>query len=109
MVEGDLQALEDVLAHLCAFEQKSCSLYDDGAAMFQEFLQDTPKGKSLRLAVYQSHHIDVKNTLKGGVLVEVVEDSVRAGVLLQVNDNAHSVTVGFISQGGYSLDSSLLD
>ena len=61
-----------------------------------------PQGQNLGLGlvVDQRQHIDGKGGLKLGLGKETVEDHLGVGILLQLDDDAHTVPVGLVPDVG---------
>jgi hypothetical protein len=62
-----------------------------------------------RAAVVNRQHDDAEGVLKLRVLVEVVDDHLRDGVALQLDDDPDAFLVGLVPQVGYALEGLVLD
>ncbi len=71
---------------------------DDFAAMPDESLQHLLQRHQLRLAVLQCHHVDAEHRLHGRLRIQVVEHDLADLAAPQLDDDAHAVLVGLITQ-----------
>ncbi len=60
------------------------------------------------MTVYESDHIHVEGRLEAGMLVEVVENRLGAGLPLEINHHSDSVPVGFVPQATDAFDLPIL-
>jgi len=88
VVEGLLEAFEDVgpVAGLAEIELGPAA--DDLAAMVDVVLEDRLEGQGLGLAVDEGQHVHVEGELHGRVLEEVVQHLVRVEVALDPTRHA---------------------
>src|SRR5205823_7029721 len=70
----------------------------DLAAMADKALEDLLKIQYPRLALYQGHHVDAEDCLQLGVLVDIIEHHLAHLAPAQLDDHAHAVFVGFITE-----------
>ena len=84
--DGDELAFEDVAAALRLAEQVLRPPADHLDPVVQELLHHLLEGQELRPAVHQGQQADAHRLLQRAVLVELVEDQVRVGVALQLDD-----------------------
>ena len=104
VVEGDLEALEDVGAVARLLEVVLGPTSDDLASPVDVVLEDRLEGQRLRLPVHQRDDVRVEGELQRGVLEKVVEDLARGGIALALDDDAHPVPIRLVSQVGDALD-----
>src|SRR5579875_204267 len=98
--DSDELAFQDVrppfgLAHL-----EFGAAADHGGAVADELFQHALECQQLRPTIYQSQENDADRFLQWRKLVELIEDQVRIGVTLEVNNQAHRLAVagaGFIA------------
>ncbi len=109
VVEGDLEALEDVRPGARLAEVELGAAPDDLAPMVEVVDEDAAQRERLRLAVDEGQHVHVEGQLHRRVLEQVVEDLVRIGVALELDVDAHPVAVGFVAQVADPLDPLVLD
>ena len=78
--------------------------------MLQVFVNDLPQGQDprLHLVIHQGQHDDAEAALQGGLLEQVVENHLGIGVLLQLNNHAHTVAVRLVPQVGDALQTLVL-
>ena len=109
VVEGDLEALEDVRPRARLAEVELGPPADDLAAMVDVVLEHAAQRQRLRLAVDERQHVHVERELHRGVLEQVVQHLVRVGVALDLDVDAHAVAVGLVAQVGDAVDPLVLD
>ena len=66
----------------------------------QIFVQNLPQRQNFRLllVIHQGQHDDTKAGLQLRLLKQVVQHHLRVCVLFQLDDDAHTVAVGFVPQ-----------
>ena len=70
-------------------------------SMFDEILQDTLEIQKTRLnAIHQGDQIETERALEIGVLVKLIQDLFREGILLQLHHHANLITTGLIANVG---------
>ena len=109
ILQGDLEPFEDVGAGLGLFQLEDAAPGDDLLAVIDEPVENLAQGQDPRLAGDDGEHDDAEGGLHLGHLVELVEDDLGDGVLLQLDDDAHAVAVRFVAQIGDPLDLLVLD
>ena len=109
VVEGDLQALEDVGPGPGLAEVELGPPPDDLAAMVDVVLEDALERQRLGLAVDERQHVHVEGELHRGVLEQVVQHLVRVRVALDLDVDPHPVAIGLVAQVGDALDLLVLD
>ena len=103
VVKRDDEAFQNVQALLCAVKVVLRPAGDDLLLEGEVMGEHLPEVEHLRLAVHKGKHDDAEGILQLGVLVELVQDDVRVHVLLELDDDAHAVAVGFIPEVGNAL------
>ena len=99
---GDEQTLKQMRA-LERFLEVELRAPDDDLLLEGEILvEDVPQGQDLRLrlVVDQREHIHGERGLHLRLGEEAVEHDLRVGVLLELDDDAHTVAVGLVAQTG---------
>ena len=109
VIEGDLEALEDVRPGARLAEVELGPAADDLAAVVDVVLEDAAQRQRLGLAVDEGQHVHVERELHRRVLEQVVQHLVRVGVALDLDVDAHPVAVGLVAQVGDALDLLVLD
>ena len=104
VVEGDLEAFQDVSPGAGLLQVELGPAPDDLAAVVDVVLQDGLERQRLRLAVDQGEHVHVERGLHRRVLEQVVQHPVRIGVALDLDVDAHAVAVRLVAQVGDALD-----
>ena len=104
LVEGDLQALEDVRARLRLPQLELGAPADDVAAEVDEVLEQLDERQDARPAGDDGQHDDGEGGLQRGVLVEIVEHDLRHFTALELDHDPHAVAVGLVAQIGDALD-----
>ena len=66
-------------------------------------------GQRLGLAVDEGQHVHVEGQLHRRVLEQVVQDLVRVGVALELDEDPHPVAVGLVPKVGDAVDLLVLD
>ena len=97
VVEGDLQALEDVRALLRAREVELRPPADDLAPVGDVVLEHLLEAERLGLAVDERQHVRAEARLKGRVLEELLHDRVRRAVALHLHHDPHAISVAFVA------------
>ena len=67
--------------------------------MLQVFFQDLIQVEQSRLTVYQCDHDHAVVVLQLSMLIKSVESDLRVSILLQLDNDTHTVSVGFVSDG----------
>ena len=98
VVEGDLEALEDVRPGARLLEVVLGPAPDDLAAVVDVVLEHALERQRLGLAVDEREHVEVEGRLQGGVLEQVVQHLVRVGVALDLDEDPHPVAVGLVAE-----------
>src|SRR2546428_4635243 len=98
VVEGDLEAFQEVRTIPCALEFVPRPTGEDIAAMIDVMLQQRLEVENHRPPFDQRQRDHAESRLQGGVLVQIVEDGQRSGILLQLDDDAHTLTVALVVQ-----------
>ena len=109
VVEGDLEALEDVGPGARLAEVELGPATDDLAPVVDVVLEDAAQRQRLRLAVDEREHVHVERELHRRVLEQVVQHLVRVRVALDLDVDAHPVAVGLVAQVGDAVDPLVLD
>src|SRR5207248_3651655 len=109
VVERDLEAFQEVSTIPCALEFVPRPTGDDVATMIDVVLEQGLEVENHWAAVHQRQRDHPEGGLQGGVLVEIVEHGQRAGILLQLDHDAHALTVGLVVQVRDTVQFSLAD
>ena len=104
VVDGDLQAFENVLAVLGPRELELGAARDDGVAVLDEVLEQLFQGHLLGRAVDQRQHDRAEGRLHLGVLVQLVQHHRGDGVALQIDDDPHPLAVGVVLDVGDAVE-----
>ena len=100
VVKRDLQALEDVGPRLGLPEQEQGPSGHDLLAEREELLEHLLEGERARPVLDDRQELHAEGGLHLGLLVEVVQDHLGDGVLLQLDDHPHAVAVGLVPDVG---------
>ena len=75
------------------------------------FVNDVPQGEDLGLGlvVHQGEHVDGEGGLQLGLSEEAVQNDLCIGVLLYLDDDAHTVAVRLVAQAGDALEALVAD
>jgi hypothetical protein len=103
VVDGDLQALEDVLAVLGALQLELGAAGDDGVAVLDEVVQQLLQVHLLRHAVREGQHDRAEGDLHLRALVELVQHHRGDRVALQLDDEPNPFPVALVAQVGNAL------
>ena len=109
VVEGDLEALEDVGPLAGLAEVVLGPAPDDLAAVLDVVGDDRLERQRLRLPVDEGQHVEVEGQLHRRVLEQVVQHRVRVGVVLDLDVDPHPVAVGLVAEVGDPVDPLVLD
>ena len=92
------------------FQLEAGTAEDDLLLVFQVLVDDVAEGEDsgLGLVVYQGQHVDGKGGLELGLGKKAVQDHLGIGVPFQLDDDAHSVAVGFVPDIGDALQTFVL-
>ena len=104
VVDGDLEAFEDVLALLRRVEVELRPPDDDLVAVLDVVLEQLLQVHDLRRALVERQHDHAEGGLHRGVLVELVQHHARDRVALELDDDPHAVPVGLVAQAADALD-----
>ena len=103
------QALHRVLAAAGAEQQELRPPANDDEAMPHELLQHLLQRERARFAVDQREQDDRERILQRREFVELVEDDVRIGVLLQVDDDPHRLfEIALVAHAGDARDAAFV-
>src|SRR6266550_7085640 len=97
MVVRDLESLEDVRSFLRLPEVVVGAAADDLAPVIDVVLQDLLQRKSPRLLVDEREHVEVERRLHRGVLEQVVQHERLVVVSLDLDDDAHALSVALVA------------
>ena len=109
MIERDLQTLEDVGTGFGLAQLEFGAPAHDLAAELEEVLDDVNERQHARPAADDRQHDDAERGLQLRVLVEVIENDLRHFAALELDDDAHAVAVGLVTQIGDAVDHLLAD
>ena len=109
VVEGDLEALEDVGPGARLLEVELGPPPDDLAAVVDVVAEDALERQRLRLAVDEREHVEVERRLHRRVLEQVVQHLVRVRVALDLDVDPHPVAVGLVAQVADPVELLVLD
>ena len=98
-------------ALLRLFQIEFCAPDDHVLLMRQIFVQNFAQIQHLRLALVldERQHIGRERRLKRRLREQAVEHDLRVGLALQLNDDAHTVAVGFVADVGDALEPLFVD
>ena len=96
-VEGDEQALEDVHALLGLAKAELRAAGDDLHLVGDVGPQDVGDRQRARHPVDEGQHVHAERILKLRELVQVVEDHLRHGVTLELDDDAQPLAAGLVA------------
>ena len=79
--------------------------------MVQIFVDNLTQGQNLGLllVIHQRQHDDAKARLQRSLLEEIIQHNLRVGILLQLDNDTHTVAVGLVPEVGNALDTLILD
>ena len=109
LIESDEQAFEDVRSCARFSQLELRAPPDDLASEFDVVLQGGFDGQELRLALDEGADVCGECLLHLGQLVQVVQDDHSLGAAAQLHDDAHSPSVGFVSDFGDAVEALVLD
>ena len=92
----DEQALNNVEALLSLLQIEARTAHDDIVAVVYEVADKLLEVKQLWAAIDQRDVVNRKRCLQGGILVERVENNARHSILLQDDDDTHTLAVRLI-------------
>ena len=98
VVEGDLEALEDVGALLGLGEVELGAAPHDLLPVAHVLVHQLAQVHHLRPVLHQGQHDRAEGHLQRGVHEELVEHDLGVGVLLELDHDAHAVAVGLVAQ-----------
>ena len=104
VVDGDLEALEDVLPRLRGVEVELGAADDDLVAVLDVVLEHLLQVHDLGRALVERQHDHAEGGLHRGVLVELVQHHVGDGIALELDDHPHAVLVGLVVHPADALD-----
>src|SRR5213596_215114 len=104
VVDGDLQAFEDVLAVLRTLQLELGAANDDGMAMLDEVLEQLLQVHLLRSPVDQGEHDRPEGGLHLCMRVQSVQHHHRDRVPLQLDHDPDAFLVGFVPEVAYPLE-----
>src|SRR3989440_4831287 len=96
VVDGDLQAFENVLAVLRPLQLELGAPRDDRVTVLDEVLEQLLQSHLLRRAVDQGQHDRAERGLHLGVLVQLVQHHRGDRIALQIDDDPHALAVGVV-------------
>ena len=109
VVDGNEQSLEDVHALERLVEVELRATGDHIDLVIDVVAQHLGKGEGAGHAVDEREVDDTEVGLQLGALVEVVEHDLGHGTTLEIDDDAHALTVGLVAHVGDALDMLLVD
>ena len=109
VVERDLQAFEQMGTIASPLELVAGAPGQDLAAVVDVVLEEGLEVEDDRAAVDQRQRNHAEGRLQGGVLVQIVEHGQGSGVLLELDDDPHTMPVGLVVEVGDALELSFAD
>src|SRR5260370_2389873 len=97
MLEGFLEAKQDVLALFSLAQIVARAAENDVAAVFDKQANQLDEAQLLRLSADNGQQDHAEGFLHLGVLEEIVEDELRFFAALDFDDDAHALAVGFVA------------
>ena len=84
---------------------------DDVLLMGKVFVENFSQGQHLRLALVpdECEHIDGEGRLHLRLGEQAVQDDLRVGLALELDDDAHTVAVGLVADVGDALEALFID
>ena len=107
--ERDREAEEQVRALLRLLEVEERAAHDDLAAVVEEVPEEVLERQDARLPVHDRERDDPERGLERGRREELVQDDLRDGVALQVDDDPHAVAVRLVADRRDALDPLVVD
>src|SRR4029453_2311200 len=102
--DGDGKADQDMGAVAGLAQQELDAAADYLLAEFGEGADHVPEDELLGLAADQRDHVGAEGRLQRREAIKLVEHHVGHGVALQLDDDAHALTVGLVANVGDALD-----
>ena len=109
VVDGNAQTFKNMGAGLGFFKIIAGAADDHLAAMIDKAGKRCLEIKQLRAIVHHRQHIDAKAGFQRRELVQAVDDDVRDGAALEVDDHADALAVGFVAQVGDAVYLAVID
>ncbi len=106
--ERDGEAEQDVRALLGLPEVELRAAHDDRAAVVEEVAEEVLQREDARLPVHDREEDDSERRLQRREREDLVQDDLRDGVALDVDDDAHSLAVGLVADRGDALEAFLV-
>ena len=109
IVNGDFQALNDMLALFSFMQIKSGTSDDDLFLMLDIVCEHLLQCQNLRHTVNecQINHAEIILHLR--IFIQMIEDDLRIGIAFEFDDDTHTFTVGLIAQIGNTVDFFIAD
>ena len=109
-VKGFQKTFENMGAGFGVFEFELTASDDDVLPVMGVFGEYLFEVKEMGGAIArEGDHIGWKTALEFGVLVEIVQDTLRFGVALEFDGDGHALAVGFVTKIGNTVEFFLLD
>ena len=109
VVTGDDESFQDVGTLLGLLEVELGAADHHLVAVLQEVMQQFLEVQQHGTSVNQTHIINAERRLQLGHLIQLVEEHVGVEVLLDIDDDAHTVAVALVVDIGNALDLLLLN
>ena len=103
-VDGNNEALEDMFPFQSLFKIILSTSCDNVNLKIKVILKALFQSKYLRLTVNQSQHDNADGILKLSIRVQLIEHYICVCVALELNNDTHTVAVGFIADNAYALN-----
>ena len=93
MIQRNRQAFEDMSPCLCLGQLIAGPAGNDVFLMLDVVVQDLLEVQHLRLAINQCQHDDAEAFLQLRMLIQLIQDNMGIGILAEVDDHPHTITV----------------
>ena len=98
LVKGNFQSFQNMGSGPGRFQVKLGTAGDDLVAEINVTLERLLQADNSGLPVHERHHVGEESRLHSGMFVQVIEHLLREGLFLQLNDDAHTMAIGFVTQ-----------
>ena len=109
VVDGDDQALDDLLPRARLLELEQRAARDHVAAVVDEVRQRVLERQDLRLPVDDGQHVTPNDDCSGVILYRLLSTTAGTASLLQLEDDAHAVAVRLVADVADALELLVLD
>ena len=104
MIQSLEKTFQNMGTCLCFVEIEFGTPCNNVLLMLEIIVDDVTEVQDTGFAVHEGKHVGTEGFLKRSVFVQEIQDNLRINILFQLDNDTHAVSVGFITDVGYSFN-----